>query len=229
MKHQDERAIEAGVDDVDKTKVMTKKEIRRDRAAAIFMRHYGEKMAMADCWYQVNPHASCSRKSAADQAWREVRWLTENYPLDFDGRLYAHNLGIDRVLAKLSELIDATTPLKVGEENDLTDSGKVRRKTYLFENVPELRTQLEVLKVLLALHGYGPGATRQPLADAGKSLKDVEVKESLPKTVEEAQERGIPITLIEHPPEISQEQWDADFKAYQEEKERRYAEEGRPW
>ena len=129
----------------------------------------------------------------------------------------AHGLGEDDMLEKLARQSEATTPLKVAEELDLDERGRVIRRRFVYEQVPELRARADALGKQMALLGHGSGATRRPLSEQGKSLAETEQRGQdvpLPKTVEEAEKLGVPYTIVHHPPEISREEWERNMQAY---------------
>lgn len=152
---------------------------RRRRALGLYIRHYLERKPLADCWFEMHPNASAriTRKSAQDQAGREIRWLVRTYPLDIDNKMEAHGLGEDDALERLRSLSNATTRLKVGARRHFKEDARgaqvVVGEDYIFEDVDDSRTQVEALKLQLALLGHGSGATRRPLSQRGATLNDV--------------------------------------------------------
>ena len=197
--------------------------VRREQAAGVYVRHFYERMPWADAYFQVYPNLDVKRHSAETMACRLVAWLRNTYPLDIANQMEAHGLGMDRVLEKLDSLLDATTRVKVGEKYDLDEKGRVIGKHFVFEREPELRTQSDTAGKLMAMHGHGAGASRKPLSDERKTIESerrlLEQPEDIPTTMEEAIERGEPITLIEHPEDMTPEEWAREWAAYQKERE----------
>ena len=196
---------------------------RRLRALGLYVRHYLERKTLADCWFEVHPESKAtSAVSAGNMASREIKWLIRTYPLDIDNKMEAHGLGEDDALERLRRLSARTMPLKVGVVRDMKEDANGRLvavgERYVFEETEDSRTQLEALKLQLALLGHGSGATRRPLSQRGGNLNDVHTPmEELPKTIEEAKARGIPITLIEHAETLAPDEWQRQWDEYQEE------------
>ena len=209
---------------------------RRNRAAMVFMRYHYEGKPLAKAWAEVHPGTAATDKSKAEMASTELRWLRRTYPLDISNRLDAHGLDEDDMLERMKALSGATRPLKVGSKKtfEYDDEGRVvrQREEILYKQVPDWWTRVAMVKLQAALHGHGAGASRRPLSDEGKSLEDVkrlmDPPEEIPKTVEEALNKGQPITLIEHPEAISPEQWDREWAAYQKERDRKRREDPDP-
>ena len=196
---------------------------RRMQAAGVYVRHFYERMPWADAYFQVFPNLDVKRHSAETMACRLVAWLRHTYPLDIANQMEAHGLGTDDMLEKLRRLGDATTRVKVGEEYDLDDQGRVIGKRFVFEHDQDNRALDAALGKQMAMHGHGAGASRKPLAADGRSVNDerqlLEKLEDMPKTLEEAIARGEPITLIEHPPDLEPDEWQRQWEAYQAERE----------
>ena len=204
--------------------------VRREQAAGVYVRHFYERMPWADAYFQVYPNLDVKRHSAETMACRLVAWLRHTYPLDIANQMEAHGLGTDDMLEKLRRLGDATTRVKVGEKYDLDDQGRVIGKRFVFEHDQDNRALDAALGKQMAMHGHGAGASRKPLAADGRSVNDerqlLEKLEDMPKTMEEAIERGEPITLIEHPDDMTPEEWAREWEAYQKEREAEERERG---
>ena len=204
---------------------------KRQQAAGIYVRHFYERLPWADCWYQVYPSAPpVSRKVAGVRAIRLAAWLRRNYPLDIDNQMEAHGLGKADMLEKLRRLAKATTRVKVGEKYDLDDQGRMVGKRFVFEHDQDNRALDAALGKQMSMHGHGAGASRKPLAEERKTIEGerrlLEEPEDMPRTVEEALERGEPMTVIEHPEDMPPDQWAREWEAYQEERRREEREQG---
>ena len=202
---------------------------QRLRAAKIYMRHHHEGRKLADCWSEVHPESKASDKTKAEMASKMLKWLRVTYPLDIESRLNSHGLDEDDMLEEFKRLRAMTVPFRVGVERQY-DEGRCIRETYLIEERPDLRSRMDLLKLQAALHGHGSGATRKPLSDEGKSLADARQlmaePDPIPRTVEEALAKGQPITIIEHPEDISQEEWERDWAKYSAEMKEKRRREG---
>ena len=196
---------------------------RRMQAAGVYVRHFYERMPWADAYFQVFPNLDVKRHSAETMACRLVAWLRHTYPLDIANQMEAHGLGTDDMLEKLHRLARATTRVKVGEKYDLDDQGRVVGKRFLFEHDQDNRALDAALGKQMSMHGHGAGASRKPLSEERKTIEGerrlLEEPEDMPKTIEEAIERGEPITLIEHPEDMPPDEWQKEWQAYQKERE----------
>lgn len=200
---------------------------RRTLAAGIYVRHFYERLPWADCYFQVFPDAPIKRESAKHNAMRLVAWLKRTYPLDIANQMEAHGLGTDDMLEKLRRQGDARTRVKVGsrKRNVYDDKG------LLLEVVEEIQYEYDIdwrahdaaLGKQMAMHGHGAGASRKPLAEERSTLdaerRLLEVPEEMPKTIEEALERGEPITLVEHPEDLPPDEWKRQWDEYQAKRE----------
>ena len=196
---------------------------RRMQAAGVYVRHFYERLPWADAYFQVFPNLDVKRHSAETMACRLVTWLRHTYPLDIANQMEAHGLGTDDMLEKLRRLASATTRVKVGEKYDLDDQGHVVGKRFLFEHDQDNRALDAALGKQMSMHGHGAGASRKPLSEERKTIEGerrlLEEPEDMPKTIEEAIERGEPITLIEHPEDMPPDEWQKEWQAYQAERE----------
>ena len=203
---------------------------QRIRAGRIYIRHHFEGRKLAECWSEVHPESDASDKSKREMASKLLKWLRVTYPLDIESRLNAHGLDEDDMLEQHKRLRAATVPFRVGMERQYDDEGRCIRERYLIEERIDLRTRVDLLKLQAALHGYGSGATRRPLSDDGTSLAEarqlMDAPDPIPKTVEEALDKGQPMTLIEHPEDIPQEEWDRDWAEYSAEMKEKRRREG---
>ena len=203
---------------------------RRMQAAGVYVRHFYERMPWADAYFQVFPNLDVKRHSAETMACRLVAWLRHTYPLDIDNQMEAHGLGKADMLEKLRRLAKATTRVKVGEKYDVDDKGRVVGKRFVFEHDQDNRALDAALGKQMSMHGHGAGASRKPLSEERKTIEGerrlLEEPQDMPKTVEEAIERGEPITLIEHPEDMQPDEWQKEWEAYQEERQREEREQG---
>ena len=207
---------------------------RREQAAGVYVRHFYERMPWADAYFQVFPNLDVKRHSAETMACRLVAWLRNTYPLDIANQMEAHGLGTDDMLEKLRRLGEAKTLVKVGseKENVYDDEGRVVKviENIKFREMIDARALGDAIGKQMAMHGHGAGASRKPLSDERKTIEGerrlLEQPEDIPTTMEEAIERGEPITLIEHPDDMTPEEWAREWEAYQKEREEEERERG---
>ena len=200
---------------------------KRIQAAGIYVRHFYERLPWADCYFQVFPGKDIKRESAKKNAMRLVAWLRNTYPLDIANQMEAHGLGTDDMLESLRDQKRATVRVKVGSRKQTVydEAGRVVevRETFEFEDDVDWRARDAALGKQMAMHGHGAGASRKPLAEEKSTLEKerqlLEAPEDLPKTLEEALERGEPITIVEHVETASQEEWERDWDEYQRKRE----------
>ena len=204
--------------------------VRREQAAGVYVRHFYERMPWADAYFQVYPNLDVKRHSAETMACRLVAWLRHTYPLDIANQMEAHGLGTDDMLEKLRHQSQATTRVKVAEKMEYNEAGRVVAKRFVFEDDIDWRARDAALTKQMAMHGHGAGASRKPLSEERKTVEGerrlLEEPEDMPKTIEEAIERGEPITLIEHPDDMPPDEWQREWQAYQAEREAEERERG---
>lgn len=193
---------------------------RRIRAVGLYIRHYYERKPLAECWLELNPHTKAKKREyMGSMASVELRWLQRTYPLDVQSALEAHGLGLANLLESIAELKNRTTPLKTGVRKELDDKGRVVGESIEYTDAPDNRALATGIQQQMVLHGYGPGADRGKGPRAADTPEPEEYEE-LPTTMEEAIALGRPITFIEHPEEITQEEWEAEWEAYKKEREK---------
>ena len=200
---------------------------RREQAAGVYVRHFYERMPWADAYFQVFPNLDVKRHSAETMACRLVAWLRNTYPLDIANQMEAHGLGTDDMLEKLRRQGEAKTRVKVGseKENVYDDEGRVVKviEKVNFEHDIDWRAHDAALGKQMAMHGHGAGASRRPLAESGRTLNDerqlLEKPEDMPRTIEEAIARGEPMTVIQHPEDLEDDEWQRQWAEYQKERE----------
>ena len=206
--------------------------VRREQAAGVYVRHFYERMPWADAYFQVYPNLDVKRHSAETMACRLVAWLRHTYPLDIANQMEAHGLGTDDMLEKLRHQSHATTRVKVGEKYGPRRRGRSgdRPRGSCSRTTSTGGRGMRRSAKQMAMHGHGAGASRKPLSDERKTVEGerrlLEEPEDMPKTMEEAIERGEPITLIEHPDDMPPDEWQREWEAYQAEREAEERERG---
>ena len=195
---------------------------RRVDAACIYMRRFYEGKALADCWIEKRPGIAdrITREEATVAAERELAWFREEHPVDVPTLMEAHDLGTVDLINGIKEMQAATRPLKV-HTMWWRDEDGTRRKKITYSLWPDNRAfaagvRKQAILLGIRLGGRQRRAPLKPGAGAEQPGDD----EPLPKTIEEARKRGKPITIIEHPPEISPEEWQRQMDEYQETKKR---------
>ena len=195
---------------------------RRVYVADLYLMHFGRGLSLADAWYELHLETKdrITEEAAANAAECELMWFRQAYPMPMATLMEAHDLGIHNLIEGTKELVEATKKLKVGTTWVRDERGRVISKTADYIDVPNDRAQISGLDKLVTLRGCGPGGWRGPAVASSEQGTGDDEPRTLPKTIEEAKARGIPITLIEHPEDLSPEEWQRQWAAYQEEKER---------
>ena len=191
---------------------------RRQRAAGLYLRHYFEGLTLAESWFELHPHKKeeITQRSAEVMAGRELGWLARVYPMDGRALMEAHDLGFANLAESIRELKAMTSPLKVGTDRVRGEDGELH-ETIRYEERRDIRALTEGIKIQAAVLGLTGAAARPAEPPAPVNVEP----ETIPTTIEEAEARGEPITLIEHPPEIPPDEWQRQMNEYQEAKRKR--------
>ena len=209
---------------------LSPEETRRRCAAGIYLRHFSEGKPLAAAWLDLHPEAKgrITETSAAIAAEGELTWFRQAYPMPMVTLMEAHGLGIANLIEGVEELQGLTTRLVSGRTWIRDGKRKVVSKTVRYIHTPNNRARADAIHKWIILLGLGPGGWRQPSACEEPRTDDEPW--TWPKTYEEAVARGEPFTIIHHPPEISQEEWERQRDAYQEKKKRLQAgPDSEPW
>ena len=148
------------------------------------------------------------------RASREVAWLRHTYPLHMPALLEYHGLGEAEILARLKEQFGARTLLKKRVTRTTSAEGNLVVEEIDYVRVRDWKTHDAALGKLMLLHGH---TGRMPPETPADKLKRLEESRRQQRDEEEAK---LPRTTIEHPGAISEEEWTADWTAYQLEKKR---------
>ena len=199
---------------------LSPEEARRSCAAGIYWRHFVEGMALPDAWVELHPETKgrVTEEAAASAAEGELTWFRQTHPMPMVTLMETHDLGTDNLIRGIKELGEATKRLRVGTTWKRNEKGRVVSTTGHYIDVEDWRAHDAALGKQIVLHGYGPGGWRRPAQSA--DCQEPDEPEEPPKTYEEAVARGKPYTFIEHPPEISHEEWQRQWDKYQAERER---------
>ena len=111
--------------------------LRRLKEEAIVFRHYVEKKALAECWFEVNPRSAANRRTAKKEAKKLVDSYKARCSSSLIQRLVAAGLDNFTVVRGIKEMMEAT----LVRDNTRTD-------------VPDWRVRQKAMDLLLVLRGY---------------------------------------------------------------------------
>ena len=210
--HEEEAALDRT--ELGETGNATRDRERRQRAAGLYMRHYYEGKTLADAWYDLMPESKTSRDGARKRAAREIQWLRRMYPLDMPALLENHGLGEPELLARLQEQFEARSLLKKRTTRTVDPKTETVVEEIDYMSVRDWKAHDAALGKLMILHGH---TGRLPPETPGDKLKRLEAHR---QQQDQEAEAKAPRTTIEHPTDISPEEWNSDWAAYQAEKKR---------